>query len=73
MILTNSVLERWQTVKIIPFDKLQKKEKKRRNQEKRGSWYGVNPVTRVPEPIKAYNRNKKKREDKKNEYDSYDN
>jgi hypothetical protein len=58
--------------KFIPYDKLQKKEKRRRDRQNRGSWYGLNPITRVPKNPKAYDRNKNKREDNRNAYDSYD-
>ena len=44
--------------KFIPYEKLSKKEKKRRNAMQRGSWYGINPVTRKPAHSKAYNRRK---------------
>ena len=44
--------------KFIPYEKLSKKEKKRRNAIRRGSWYGINPVTRKPANSKAYNRRK---------------
>ena len=54
---------------FIPFDKLSKKEKRRRNNEKRKTWGTLNPVTRVPNDSKIYNRNKRKQEDKEYEYD----
>lgn len=44
--------------KFILFEKLSKKEQKKRNAARRGSWYGLNPVTRKPENSKAYNRRK---------------
>lgn len=44
--------------KFIPFEKLSKKERQKRNAARRGSWYGLNPVTRKPENSKAYNRRK---------------
>ncbi|NLU23400.1 MAG: hypothetical protein GXW99_01515 [Clostridiales bacterium] len=44
--------------KFIPFEKLSKKEQQKRNAARRGSWYGLNPVTRKPENSKAYNRRK---------------
>ncbi len=44
--------------KLIPFEKLSKKERQKRNAARRGSWYGLNPVTRRPENSKAYNRRK---------------
>lgn len=42
--------------KFIPYEKLSKKEQRRRNAQKRGTWYGLNPVTRKPQNSKAYNR-----------------
>jgi len=44
--------------KIIPYEKLSKKEKRRRDAMKRGSWGLCNPVTRKPENSRAYNRAK---------------
>ena len=44
--------------KITPFEKLSKKEQQKQNAARRGSWYGLNPVTRKPENPKAYNRRK---------------
>lgn len=40
------------------YDKMTKKEKKAYNNSKRGSWYGVNPITRVN---KSYLKYKKKK------------
>lgn len=42
--------------KFIPYEKLSKKAKRLRNSLRRGSWQGVNPVTRKSENPKAYNR-----------------
>ena len=44
--------------KFIPYEKLSKKEKRRLDREKRGTWGELNPVTRRPENPKAYNRRK---------------
>ena len=44
--------------KHICYDKLQKKKQREIDQRKRGTWLGVNPVTRRPENSKAYNRKK---------------
>ena len=46
---------------FIPFEKLSKKEKRRRNAEKRGSWGPLSPVTRRSESPKAYKRRKAQR------------
>ncbi len=44
--------------KFVSYEKCSKKERRRRDQQKRGSWNGVNPVTRRSENPKAYSRAK---------------
>ena len=44
--------------KYIPYEKLSKKEQRKRNAQRRGSWQGIGPVTRRAENPKAYNRRK---------------
>ena len=44
--------------KFIPYEKLSKKEKRRLDAAKRGTWGGLNPVTRKPMSPKAYKRDK---------------
>jgi len=44
--------------KFIFPEKLSKKKQREQNVKRRGSWYGLNPVTRKPENSKAYNRRK---------------
>jgi len=44
--------------KMIPYNKMQKKKQKELAAKKRGSWGGLNPVTRRPPNPKAYNRKK---------------
>ncbi|MEG1676494.1 MAG: hypothetical protein RR379_02395 [Clostridia bacterium] len=44
--------------KHICYDALTKKKKREIDQKKRGTWLGVNPVTRKPENSKVYNRKK---------------
>lgn len=44
--------------KFIPYEKLSKKKKRELDAQRRGTWYGINPVTRKPENSKAYNRRK---------------
>ena len=44
-------MEKW----ILP-EKRSKKRQRAWNSAKRGSWNGLNPVTRKPENAKAYNR-----------------
>ena len=43
---------------VKSYKKMSKKEQKAVNAKKRGSWYGLNPVTRVPPNPKAYSRAK---------------
>ena len=50
--------------KFVPYDKLSKKEKRRMDTLRRGTWQGVNPVTRRSENPKAYNRSKARQWDK---------
>lgn len=47
--------------KHIPFEKLSKKKQRELNAKRRGSWNGVDPVTRKTENGKAYNRKKTQR------------
>ena len=42
--------------KLIPYEKLSKKEKRKMDQARRQTWGELNPVTRKPENSKAYNR-----------------
>ena len=44
--------------KFIPYEKLSKKEKRKMDLAKRQTWGELNPVTRMPQNSKAYNRNK---------------
>jgi len=44
--------------KFIPYEKLSKKEKRKRNAEKRGVWGSISPVTRREKNPKAYKRKK---------------
>jgi hypothetical protein len=44
--------------RFIPHEKLPKKKQHELDRQKRGSWNGVNPVTRKPEDSKVYNRKK---------------
>ncbi len=44
--------------KFTPFGKLSKKKKREHYAQMRGSWGGLNPVTRKPENPKAYDRKK---------------
>ncbi len=42
--------------KVIPHEKLSKRRKKELAAAQRGSWYGLNPVTRKPPLSRAYDR-----------------
>ena len=44
--------------KFIPYEKLSKKERRKRDAKGRTTWGALNPVTRKPENAKAYNRRK---------------
>lgn len=44
--------------KFIPYEKLSKKEKRRRDAMMRGTWGTLNPVTRKSKNPKAYDRRK---------------
>ena len=44
--------------KFVPYEKLSKKEKRRMDALRRGTWQGINPVTRKSVNPKAYNRSK---------------
>lgn len=44
--------------KFIPYEKLSKKEKRKLDSAKRGTWGQISPVTRKSQNSKAYNRSK---------------
>ena len=44
--------------KYIPYGKLSEKEKRKIDSQRRGTWGNLNPATRKPANIKAYNRSK---------------
>jgi len=44
--------------KFVPYEKLSKKAKRELDAARRGSWNGVNPVSRKSPNPKAYNRQK---------------
>lgn len=44
--------------KFIPYEKLSKKEKQKRDAQRRNTWGMLNPVTRKTENSRAYNRRK---------------
>ena len=44
--------------KYIPYGQLSKKEKRKLDSARRGTWGQINPVARKPQSSKAYNRSK---------------
>lgn len=44
--------------KYVPYEKRSKKEKRKLDSARRGTWGECNPVTRKPANSKAYNRSK---------------
>lgn len=51
-------------IKYIELEKQSKKAQREYHQSHRRTWGGLNPVTRKPANPKAYDRNKRKREDR---------
>ena len=45
--------------KFVPYEKLSKKKQRELNKKQRGSWGGLNPVSRKVESAKIYNRKKR--------------
>lgn len=45
---------------MTPYNKLSKKAKREINAKKRGTWYGLSPVTRKPANSRAYHRGREK-------------
>ena len=44
--------------KFVSYEKLSKKKKRELNAKRRNSWGALNPVTRKPANLKAYDRKK---------------
>lgn len=44
--------------KFVPYEKLSKKKQRELNKKQRGSWGGLNPVSRKVESAKQYDRKK---------------
>lgn len=49
---------------LVPLKKQSKKAQKAYHEKQRGSWYGLNPITRSTPNKKAYDRNRIKRSDR---------
>ncbi len=47
---------------IVPLEKMSKKEQRKHHLQQRGSWYGVNPVSRTVPNGKVYKRSAAKRD-----------
>lgn len=45
-------------MKMIPLKKQSKREQRKFHADKRGSWNGIRPSTRIAENKKAYDRNR---------------
>ena len=50
-------------VNIVPLKKQSKRAQKEFHSTRRGSWYGISPVTRAVPSGRTYDRNRIKRED----------
>ena len=50
--------------RMVPLNKRGKKERREYYAKQRGSWYGLNPVTRTVPSGKVYDRNRVKRADR---------
>jgi len=50
--------------KFIPYEKLSRKEKKKTDSARRGTWNGISPVTRVADTDRKKYRRKPKYPDK---------
>lgn len=51
-------------VNIVPLKKQSKRAQKEFHSKRRGSWYGISPVTRVVPSGRSYDRKRIKREDR---------
>ena len=45
----------------VPYEKMSKKQRRKLDAMRRGSWGALNPVTRMPANSRAYNRKKAQR------------
>ena len=52
-------------MKMIPLSKQSKKNQRAAHAARRGSWYGLSPVTRSVESRKVYDRARLRREDRR--------
>lgn len=56
--------------RFTPYVKLSKQKKKELDKKKRGSWRGLNPITRVPPNPKAYDRKKARKRSQDDDFSS---
>lgn len=49
-------------MQLVPLNKRSKKAQRKFYAERRGSWYGINPVSRTVQSRKAYDRARVKQE-----------
>ncbi len=52
--------------KLIPLDKRSKKAQREHHAKRRGSWHGLNPITRTVQSRKTYDRARVKQADCRN-------
>ena len=50
---------------LIPLDKRSKKTQREYHAKQRGSWYGLNPITRTVQSRKTYDRARVKQADRR--------
>ena len=53
-------------MKMIPLEKQNKREQRKFHVDKRGSWNGIKPTTRIVESRKVYDRNRIRQADCRN-------
>ena len=56
-------------MKMIPLEKQSKREQRKFHANKRGSWDGIKPTTRIVESRKVYDRNRIKQADRRNAFE----
>ena len=50
---------------LVPLDKRSKKARREYHAKRRGSWHGVNPITRTVQSRKTYDRERVKQADRR--------
>ena len=53
-------------MKMIPLEKQNKREQRKFHVDKRGSWNGIKPTTRIVESRKVYDRNRIRQAERRN-------